>query len=632
MISRKALWLLALVLLFSLLASADERILDFHDDIQIQPNATLLVHETIRVRSEGQQIKHGIFRDFPTQYHDRLGNAYTVNFSLQSAKRDGVSEDYQVEDIKDGVRIRLGNAATLVPPGEHTYELTYTATREIGFFANDDELYWNVTGLGWQFPIDHASAAVTVPSPGGNLKYTGYTGPANTRGRDFEASAESNTSVSFVTTRALATGEGLTIVIGFPKGLVAPPSQAQRVFWFLEDNASTLVGLVGFALISFYYLLVWLKVAHSPKAGTIMVRYEPPKSLSPPAMRYLKHRSYDDRVFTSAIVDLAVQRQLSIKQDQKQAYTLTRVNGPAPQLPPEEANLLQNLFQVGESLMIDGTYTGAIGTATATLKSDLKKIETGYLHSNAVLMIPGVLLTLMTFGAMLLGIPDVQGSRGGAAIVAVFLVVFPFAFVSSFRQAWRGRKSGRAGSNLMGSFIFFVFWVAIIALFIYLTNVAMALIVVVLVLVNAAFFVERIALTQAGRALLDEVEGFKEFLVSVEGDRMQRLNPPNKTPELFEKYLPYALALGVEQRWAQQFAGVLAEAATVSGGATTAYSPAWYIGTTPGLFDSGSFASGLSGGFSSALSSSCSPPASSSGFGGGGSSGGGGGGGGGGGW
>jgi uncharacterized membrane protein len=123
------------------------------------------------------------------------------------------------------------------------------------------------------------------------------------------------------------------------------------------------------------------------------------------------------------------------------------------------------------------------------------------------------------------------------------------------------------------------------------------------------------------------------FLKAVDADRLQTMSPPpDKTPELFERFLPYALALGVEQAWANQFSQVLAQAAAAPGGSGSGYSPSWYTGSGFGNFSAVSFTSSFSSSFSSAISSSSAAPGSSSGGGGGGSSGGGGGGGGGGGW
>lgn len=158
-------------------------------------------------------------------------------------------------------------------------------------------------------------------------------------------------------------------------------------------------------------------------------------------------------------------------------------------------------------------------------------------------------------------------------------------------------------------------------------------VIVAAVSVNVIFHHLLKAPTLAGRALMDRVDGFKAFLTAVDADRLQTMIPPDKTPQLFERFLPFAFALGVEHAWAQQFSQILARAATAEGsGNGTGYSPSWYSGAGFASFSAAEFTSGFSSSFSSAISSSSSAPGSSSGSGGGGSSGGGGGGGGGGGW
>jgi len=158
-------------------------------------------------------------------------------------------------------------------------------------------------------------------------------------------------------------------------------------------------------------------------------------------------------------------------------------------------------------------------------------------------------------------------------------------------------------------------------------------VIVAIISLSVAFHHLLKAPTLAGRALMDRVDGFKAFLTAVDADRMQTIIPPNKTPELFERFLPYALALGVEHAWSEQFSQILARAATVDGaGSRAGYSPSWYSGRGFTSFSAAEFTSGFSSSFSSAISSSSSAPGSSSGSSGGGSSGGGGGGGGGGGW
>jgi len=133
--------------------------------------------------------------------------------------------------------------------------------------------------------------------------------------------------------------------------------------------------------------------------------------------------------------------------------------------------------------------------------------------------------------------------------------------------------------------------------------------------------------TKEGRAVLDHIAGFKQYLSITERERLDRMTPPADTPELFEKYLPYAIALGVENRWADRFQSVLAAAA-----AQGQQGFGWYAGLSSPWNNPTGFADSVGSSLANTVSSASTAPGSSSGSGGGGSSGGGGGGGGGGGW
>jgi uncharacterized membrane protein len=162
--------------------------------------------------------------------------------------------------------------------------------------------------------------------------------------------------------------------------------------------------------------------------------------------------------------------------------------------------------------------------------------------------------------------------------------------------------------------------------------------------IHVLFFYLLSAPTRAGRRVLDQVEGFKMFLTAVEGDRLRIQGATVKTPELYEKYLPYALALDVEHQWAEQFTEVFARVAQTDVSRDQGYSPSWYSGPDRKHRSASDFAKAVGPSLSRAVTSSSTAPASqtsdrgpssfgrSSGSGGRGSSGGGGGGGGGGGW
>jgi uncharacterized membrane protein YgcG len=428
-------------------------------------------------------------------------------------------------------------------------------------------------------------------------------------------------------------------VVGFPKGLIAEPSGETRMQWFLEENAIVVAGLAGLVIVLVYYFAAWMLVGRNPRPDVIVVSYEPPPGVSPPAVRFLQRMEYDDRVMVSAVVDLAVKQYLTIQQEGS-VYRLARLKEEAGTLPVEERNLLRILFWNRTEISITAAQAGTITAAKTTLAKDLDYLEENQelFHKNGRWAWPGILLTLATFAAMVM---TLQGPpRGGVATMIVWLSLWSVAIVALIRATARARRSHNRGGcvTIVMAAAFILSELIVLGILAAMIGLWPVLIFLALVITNAVGVFSLRALTPAGRKLLDQIEGFKQYLVEVDSDRIRRLNPPEKTPALFEKCLPYALALGVEQAWAKQFAGVLALAAAAGSGTTTTYSPAWFSSTNWDSFDSSRFAGTFSGDFASAVSSAASPPGSSSGFDGGssggdgGSSGGGGGGGGGGGW
>ena len=178
--------LIALAALLVSSAMAQERILSYHSDITINADGSMVVEETIAVRAEGRQIDRGIYRDFPTRYRDRFGNSYVVDFDVVSVRRDGAAEAWHTENLSNGVRVYVGSADRHLTPGEYEYSIRYRTSRQLGFFDEHDELYWNVTGNGWTFGIDRASARVRIPgNPSAEaIKVEGYTGAFGASGRN----------------------------------------------------------------------------------------------------------------------------------------------------------------------------------------------------------------------------------------------------------------------------------------------------------------------------------------------------------------------------------------------------------------------------------------------------------------
>src|SRR5262249_55082306 len=144
----------------------------------------LTVVETIRVQAEQNNIKHGILRDFPTTYTRPDGSRVVVGFTVDTVTLDGATVHWATEAMANGVRVRIGNADTMVPTGAHEFVIRYRTTRQIGFFADYDELYWNATGTGWTFPIDVAEARIALPDAVTFRQAAFYTGAQGASGKD----------------------------------------------------------------------------------------------------------------------------------------------------------------------------------------------------------------------------------------------------------------------------------------------------------------------------------------------------------------------------------------------------------------------------------------------------------------
>ena len=310
-------------------ALAVEKIRSYHSDIMVNRDGSVTVTEIIRVNAEGTDIRRGIYRDFPTTYWDHHGNRHRAEFHLLDVQRNGVSEDFHTENLSNGIRVYIGSAQKMLPHGEHEYRLLYRSTRQLGYFDDFDELYWNVTGNGWMFPIDQASALIELPQTveWKNLKTSVYTGFQGENASNAESRITSAQTVEFKTTAPLQARQGLTVALAWPKGIVPEPGTAQRIAWFFKDNGVALILLLGFLLPLAWYYWAWNRHGRDPEKGVIIPRFKPPKGLSAAACPFVMDMSLGRTAFTAAIISLGVKGYLKID-DKDGDYTLYREKGP----------------------------------------------------------------------------------------------------------------------------------------------------------------------------------------------------------------------------------------------------------------------------------------------------------------
>ena len=614
-------------------AGAEERITHFLSDVAIQPDSSLEVTETIDVRAEHNQINHGIYRDFPTRYRGRHGSQIRVGFSFHSATLDGMPVPASTEAHGNGVRIKIGDPDKYVDVGEHRYVIRYRTTRQIGRFKDFDELYWNATGNGWAFPIDLAQARIRLPQPARLGQRAAYTGPEGSTATNASVVEERPGEILFQTT-GLGPNEGLTVAVAFPKGVVAEPSSGSRLADWLADNGPPVVGGAALVGLLAFYVWAWHRVGRDPRAGTVVPIFAPPDELTPAAMRYISNMGSDNRVFAAALVDMGVRGHVRMVVEDggwfsRKKTRLERTSAAQP-LPDEEQVALTQLASTGESIVMEQKNHAKFSAAKKALEQSLKQRYEGKLfNKNWGWAIAGVLLFVAAAWLVAASIVAASG-------LDVTLVLVPLGAAATVALLLAWVQTATAVGKCLATGIAFGFGALAVATGAPILFQALQtgwwlpfapLVVALPVALSAFMWID--APTKEGRQVLDRVAGFKQYLSITERERLDRMTAPEDTPEVFEKYLPYALALGVENRWADRFQGVLAAAAADPG---RQQGFAWYSGHSSPWSNPGGFVGTVGSSLASTISAASTAPGSSGGSGGGGSSGGGGGGGGGGGW
>ncbi|MBX5161280.1 DUF2207 domain-containing protein [Rhizobium sp. NZLR8] len=634
----------ALLLMFAAPAAFAAEVIDsFASDIVLEKSGAMTVTETITVDAEGNQINHGIFRDFPLYFTDAAERRRSVDFNMVSVQRDGADEPWHTESISGGIRIYAGSADVRVTPGRHRYVFTYRTNRQIRYFDDHAELYWNVTGNGWIFPIRSATATVTLP-PGVTATDTVFfTGPQGGTGKNASVD-ETGAGLVFATTAPLDANEGLTFAIRMPKGSIDPPSADMESTWWLKDNRNYFIGFGGLILVFAYYTWSWLKVGRDPARGVVVPRWDAPDGISPALVNYIDNKGFSGEgwiALSATALNLAVRGYVKLE-DLKNSIV---IQGTGKALGKEkfqagEIELLKVAGGAGSTLAIDKANGERVKSVGQAFRSAIEKEHRGkYYNSNlgytagGIALSAAALVALFVFGSLE---PETIALMLIPTAIAVFVAVFAAALVRSLHRGTSlfGKIIAiiaTAVGVFVGISILAVVVMALASSLVELHETPMLFAVGGIVLLNILYFFIMSAPTPLGAKMMDGIDGLRQYLTLAEKDRMNTAGAPQMSPRHFETLLPYAVALGVEKPWSRTFETWLAAAAA---GAAAAYAPAWYSGN----FNSGSFSDRI-GGFSSSMASTIAstipappPSSSSSGFSGGGSSGGGGGGGGGGGW
>lgn len=527
-------------------SAGEEKIDNFETTIEINPDASINVKESIDYDFGSAIGKHGIYRTIPIGY-SRDGLNYNLRVSdISVTDASGRPYKFQKSLPEDNINIKninlkIGDPDKIVI-GQKTYVINYKIDRAINYFDSYDELYWNVTGNAWPVRIEQTKATVILP---------GATDSSNVQKKCSRGEYGSFASCSsdelitqpdgrareilFTENGPLYPRENLSVIVGFPKGLVAVPSAAQTVKDTVWDNWVLVIPFIVFAVL--FYL--WYKHGRDPEGrGTIIPEYDAPNNLTPAEVGTVISENADNKEISAQIIALAIKGYLKITRIEKKGlifkstdYTIEKLKDDVSGLKDFDQKILEGLFPAGQKTVNLSDRAEKFYPYVGKIKDDIYQSVTdeGYFVDNP---------------------KKVRWIYIGIGIALGFLVFF-----------FGGLLSILIGG--IGSAVVFVSAI-MIAVFGYIMP----------------------ARTRKGVEAKEYILGLKEYLSVAEKDRINFHNAPEKNPERYEKLLPYAMVLGVEQEWAKQFEGIYEK------------QPDWYSDPSGARFNSfllanslGSFAS-----------------------------------------
>ena len=527
--------LLVLSLLLALAATAPAqthnwRVADFKDTISIAADGTALVSEKITLVFVGQW--HGIHRTIPVEYPGAQGTNYTLFLNVLSVT-DENGNKLKYDSSKSGAYRDLKIYIPGAVDTTRVVNIDYSVRNGVRFLDSSGEsyaeFYWNVTGNDWPVPIDHASAFVTLPeNAAGGLRAQAFTGAYGSR--QSAATAEvKGADVLFETTNPLPMRGGVTIDIYIPQGVLQPPSALTRFGWFLSSNPIVFLPLLTLAVM----FALWYSVGRDPDPGvSVAPQYEPPKGLCPAEAGTLLDDTIHPRDITSTIVDLAVRGYIKLEEKVDTFLLFHHKDYLFHLLKPREQ--WGTDITPHERVMLDNIFLSGTGVRLSDLKNRF--------YTVIPIVREDIMSSLKSKGIYTLDPESANGYSivAGVAIAILVVAVQVMGWMNLFYSVPLA-----IGSVLVSALIWWL------------------------------FARQMTAKTVAGARIRIAVLGFQEFLNRVDADRIKSMSP-----DTFEKFLPYAMALGVEHNWAQAFDGIVKDPPNWYA------SPNGYVGFSPLFFSS----------------------------------------------
>jgi len=522
---RRFVVFLVLLVGFGVLAQASLRITDFQSQIMLDDAGLVRVTETLTVNFTTPY--HGIEREIPYAYRLPTGRNLALSLDVTSVSMDGGTVPVSKRRSGGTLTLRIGDPDRTIT-GTHTYAIAYTVGRAILFHPDYLQLYWNVTGNDWRIPIDRVHATVALPSSVDpqDVSTTSYVGYRGSTARGTAATLDESGRFVF-SAGSLVPGEGLTIDLSIPRAqtAIAAPTTWQKIGWFLSANKYA--GLPILALVGMF--LLWLYKGKDPAKGTIAPRFEPPAGMHAGEVGVVIDDRADLRDISAMVIGLAVKGYLKIQEVAEDAGLADKVKQFFGGSAASDYEFIKGKDPDGKLSKVETTLFRAIFDASHPDKRTLSSMRNEFYK-----VLPQLKADLYS-GLVKKGIyphnPErTRRSYSSAGALGLFLGIAIGIWASSL---YLGAAIAACG---------------------------------VIVLAFSPIMPRK---TNKGIEALRDVLGLSEYIHRAEVKQMEFHDAPEKNPTLFEKLLPYAMALNLTSIWTKQFEGVMTQP------------PDWYVGRGP---------------------------------------------------
>ncbi len=588
----RRLFVILLIAIFPVvLLSQEERIYTHHSDIVVDTTGIIRVSEKIRIYANGDLFKRGITRALPITRKDVDGNNIKIDYTILNVYKNGEKESYFTDREGGDLVIYVGNKNKMLSPGYYDYEIIYESAGQIGFFDEFDELGWNVNGESDR-TVDLVSCEVHLPHNATIISHRCYTGVFGSTSES-DCTSESDTDNVFsASTINLQPNEMMTIYVGFEKGIVHQPlvkeTALSRFLLWLDKMGLWFINLIIIVPLYFYYIATWRKHGKDYPQPIAIPQFTPPNDMSPASVGMIHDEVFDFSLISTSIINLAVKGFLRIEEVERKGvfsfgakdYKLIKLKEVESNLPSEEAIILNQLFAKSNEITLGSKYNSNVQTMMLSYQKDLqiqhkKTLKEGQNLKFKILpwfVLILYLILLIYFGSKVS--PDLFLTFAAFSIPTYVVVTLVLAIIALIRK--------RKQEYLNAISVSLAIIVGVIGVFYnspnhLLTETAVAIFIgAIFVIIGHLLYLYLIV--RPGKEKLKmqaDIEGLKMYISLAEEKQMQYFNPPKVTPDVFERLLPYAIALKTEKVWGDKFEKTLLQSMQ----SVDSYAPIWYYGT-----------------------------------------------------